>query len=123
MVKIRLARRGRKKLALYDIVIANARVPRDGRFIEKVGNYDPNGSPSKVVLKIDAILKWLSNGAQPSPTVKSIFSSHGLLLKNHLELGIKKGAITREIADQKFKEWEEERIRKAPKFNICRFSK
>jgi len=119
MLKIRLARRGRKKLALYDIVVANARVPRDGRFIEKVGNYDPTGKPSKVALKIDSILKWLSNGAQPSPTVRSIFSSHGLLLKNHLEIGIKKRAITREVADQRFKEWEAKKNKKDPKFNIA----
>lgn len=122
MVKIRLARRGRKKLALYDIVIANARVPRDGRFIEKVGNYDPNGEPSKVVLKIDAILKWLSNGAQPTPTVKSIFSSNGILLKQHLDVGIKKGAITREVADKRFREWEEQRKDKNPKFNVVHVS-
>ncbi len=122
MVKIRLARRGRKKLALYDIVIANARVPRDGRFIEKVGNYDPNGEPSKVVLKIDAILKWLSNGAQPTPTVKSIFSSNGILLKQHLDVGIKKGAITREVADKRFREWEEQRKDKTPKFNVVNVS-
>lgn len=123
MVKIRLARRGRKKLALYDIVIANARVPRDGRFIEKVGNYDPNGEPSKVVLKIDSILKWLANGAQPTPTVKSIFSANGVLLKNHLEVGIKKGAITREVADQRFREWEEEKMEKKSKFSITESSK
>lgn len=116
MVKIRLAKRGRKKLALYDIVVANQRGPRDGRFIEKLGNYNPNITPAAVVLQEEKVLQWLSNGAQPTDTVRSILSSQGVLLKKHLQLGVKKGAITQEEADKKVQAWQEAKAKKATKF-------
>jgi small subunit ribosomal protein S16 len=118
MIKIRLAKRGRKKLALYDIVVANQRAPRDGRFIEKLGNYNPNTTPAAVVLQEEKILQWLSSGAKPTDTVRSILSSQGLLLKNHLQLGVKKGAITQEEADKKVQAWQEEKAKKATKFQV-----
>lgn len=118
MIKIRLAKRGRKKLALYDIVVANQRAPRDGRFIEKLGNYNPNITPAAVVLQEEKILQWLSNGAQPTDTVKSILSSQGILLKKHVQLGVKKGAITQAQADKKLQDWQEAKAKKANKFKL-----
>lgn len=105
-VKIRLARRGRKKLALYDIVVADARSPRDGRFIEKLGNYNPNTNPATVVLKTSIALEWLLKGAQPTHTARNILSAHGVLLQKHLQLGVSKGAITQEEADKKLADWQ-----------------
>ena len=104
-VKIRLARRGRKKLALYDIVVANAKSPRDGRFIEKLGTYNPNTNPSTVYLNEEGALQWLLNGAQPTDTVRSLLSSKGVLLKKYLQVGVKKNAITQDVADQKLITW------------------
>jgi small subunit ribosomal protein S16 len=106
-VKIRLARRGRKKLSLYDIVVADARAPRDGRFIEKLGQYNPNTNPATILLKETSALQWLRQGAQPTDTVKTILSSHGVLLKKHLQLGVDKGAITQETADEKLEAWKQ----------------
>lgn len=105
MVKIRLARRGRKKLALYDIVVADARAPRDGRFIEKIGTYNPLTVPASVVLKDDRAYHWLMNGAQPSDTLRAVLSAHGILFKRHLQIGVNKGAITQEVADTKLTDW------------------
>ena len=93
-VKIRLSRRGRKKLAIYDIVIADARAPRDGSFIEKIGSYNPNTDPSTVVLKSDRAVDWLMKGAQPTDTARSILSHEGVMLKKHLQVGVIKGAIS-----------------------------
>jgi small subunit ribosomal protein S16 len=104
-VKIRLARRGRKKLALYDIVVADARSPRDGRFIAKLGNYNPNTHPATVVLEEASALQWLRKGAQPTNTARTILSSLGVLLKKHLQLGVDKGAITQEEAENKLEAW------------------
>lgn len=104
-VKIRLARRGRKKLAIYDVVIADARAPRDGRFIEKIGSYNPNTDPASININNDRALKWLMNGAQPTDTVKAILSYRGVMLKKHLQIGVVKGAITQEQADEKFQAW------------------
>jgi small subunit ribosomal protein S16 len=106
-VKIRLARRGRKKLSLYDIVVADARAPRDGRFIEKLGNYNPNTHPATIVLNEASSLQWLRKGAQPTNTVRTILSSHGILLKKHLQLGVEKGAITQEKAGKKWEVWQQ----------------
>jgi small subunit ribosomal protein S16 len=111
-VKIRLARRGRKKLALYDIVVADARAPRDGRFIEKLGHYNPNTHPATVLLKETSALQWLRKGAQPTNTVKTILSAHGVLLKKHLQLGVDKGAITQETADAKLEAWRQSKERR-----------
>jgi len=108
-VKIRLARRGRKKLAMYDIVVSDARAPRDGRFIEKIGTYNPNTNPATVNLNDAQALKWLMNGAQPTDTANGILSQHGVLLKKHLQVGVIKGAITQEQADAKFEAWKKEK--------------
>jgi small subunit ribosomal protein S16 len=105
MVKIRLARRGRKKLALYDVVVADARSPRDGRFIEKIGTYNPLTIPATIELNDDKAFKWLMNGAQPSDTVKAVLSHRGIMLRKHLQIGVIKGAITQEQADGKLQEW------------------
>lgn len=106
-VKIRLSRRGRKKLAIYDIVVADARAPRDGSFIEKIGSYNPNTDPSTVVLKSDRAVDWLMKGAQPTDTARSILSHEGVMLKKHLQVGVIKGAISQEQADAKFEDWKE----------------
>jgi small subunit ribosomal protein S16 len=105
MVKIRLARRGRKKLALYDVVVADARSPRDGRFIEKIGTYNPLTVPATIELNDDKAFRWLMNGAQPSDTVKAVLSYRGIMLKKHLQIGVIKGALTQEQADAKLQEW------------------
>ncbi|MDI9879849.1 30S ribosomal protein S16 [Flectobacillus longus] len=104
-VKIRLARRGRKKLAIFDIVVADARAPRDGRFIEKIGTYNPNTNPASINLNDDKALQWVLNGAQPTDTARAILSYKGVLLKKHLQVGVNKGAISQETADTKFNEW------------------
>jgi len=105
MVKIRLARRGRKKLALYDVVVADARAPRDGRFIEKLGTYNPLTVPAKIELNNDRAFHWLMQGAQPSDTVKAMLSYRGVMLKKHLQIGVIKGALTQEQADAKLADW------------------
>jgi small subunit ribosomal protein S16 len=104
-VKIRLARRGRKKLAMYDIVVADSKAPRDGRFIEKIGVYNPNTNPATITLKEEAAFKWVMVGAQPTDTVKAMLSYKGLLFKKHLQIGVAKGAITQEVADARLAEW------------------
>ncbi len=105
MVKIRLARRGRKKLALYDVVVTDARSPRDGKFIEKIGTYNPTTVPAGIELKDDRAFHWLMNGAQPSDTIRAVLSYRGILYKRHLQIGVNKGAITQEQADTKLAEW------------------
>jgi small subunit ribosomal protein S16 len=105
MVKIRLARRGRKKLAMYDVVVADARSPRDGKFIEKIGTYNPLTVPASIVLEDDRAFHWLMNGAQPSDTIRAVLSYRGILYKRHLQIGVNKGAITQEQADTKLAEW------------------
>jgi small subunit ribosomal protein S16 len=105
MVKIRLARRGRKKLAMFDVVIADARAPRDGRFIEKIGTYNPATTPATINLQDDKAFDWLMKGAQPSETVKAMLSYRGIMLKKHLQIGVIKGAITQEQADSKLADW------------------
>jgi len=104
-VKIRLARRGRRKMAIYDVVVADARAPRDGRFIEKIGSYNPNTNPASININNERALKWLLNGAQPTDTVKAMLSYRGVMLKKHLQIGVLKGAITQEQADAKFEAW------------------
>lgn len=109
MVRIRLARRGKKHFALYDIVVADARAPRDGRFIEKLGTYNPHLDPAEVKVKEDRALYWLMTGAQPTDTVRSLFSREGLMLKKHLQVGVRKGAISQEVADQRYEAWKKEK--------------
>lgn len=104
-VKIRLARRGRKKLALYDVVVADARSPRDGKFIEKIGTYNPATVPASIVLDDAKAFDWLMKGAQPSDTVRTMLSHRGVMLKRHLQIGVGKSAITQEQADAKLAEW------------------
>jgi small subunit ribosomal protein S16 len=114
-VRIRLARRGRKKLAKYDVVVADARAPRDGRFIEKLGLYNPNTNPSTVEINDEKAFKWLMNGAQPSETVRNLLSDRGILLRKHLQVGVNKGAITQEEADKKLEKWLSEKESKVTK--------
>ncbi|MBL7876692.1 MAG: 30S ribosomal protein S16 [Cyclobacteriaceae bacterium] len=104
-VKIRLSRRGRKKLALYDVVVADARSPRDGKFIEKIGTYNPATVPASINLDDLKAFDWLMKGAQPSDTVRAMLSYRGVMLKRHLQIGVIKGAITQEQADAKLAEW------------------
>ena len=103
--KIRLQRHGRKGYAFYHIVIADSRAPRDGKFIERIGSYNPNTNPATIDLKFDRALYWLQVGAQPTDTVRNILSAEGVLLKKHLLGGVKKGAFTEVEAEQKFQAW------------------
>ena len=105
--KIRLQRRGRKSYAFYSIVIADARAPRDGRFTEKIGTYNPNTNPATVDLNFDRALYWLECGAQPTDTVRNILSREGVLLMKHLKGGIKKGAFDEAAAQAKFEAWKQ----------------
>lgn len=111
-VKIRLARRGRKKLAKFDVVVADSRSPRDGKFIEKIGTYDPLTIPATIKLDEDRAFAWLMNGAQPSDTVRAMLSYRGVMFKRHLQIGVVKGAITQEQADQKLADWKTEKDQK-----------
>ncbi|HTF81311.1 MAG TPA: 30S ribosomal protein S16 [Cytophagales bacterium] len=104
-VKIRLARRGRKKLALYDVVVSDSRSSRGGKFIEKIGTYNPNTNPATVVLNDERAFHWIMVGALPTDTARTILSHKGLLLKRHLQLGVLKNAISQEQADKKLNEW------------------
>jgi len=104
-VKIRLARRGRKKMAMYDVVVADARAPRDGRFIEKLGTYNPNTPVAAIDIDNERAFQWLMNGAQPTDTVKAMLSYRGVLLRKHLQIGVIKGAMTQEEADKKLEAW------------------
>ncbi|WP_242926876.1 30S ribosomal protein S16 [Pontibacter vulgaris] len=108
-VKIRLARRGRKKAAIYDIVVADARSPRDGKFIEKLGTYNPNTNPASIDFDDNKAFQWLMNGAQPTDTVKAMLSYRGVLYRRHLQIGVIKGAISQETADSRFEEWKKEK--------------
>lgn len=108
-VKIRLARRGRKKLAKFDVVVADARAPRDGRFIEKIGTYDPLTNPATIDLNEDKAFQWIMNGAQPTDTVKAMLSYRGILFRKHLAIGVAKGAIKQEDADKKLADWKQEK--------------
>jgi small subunit ribosomal protein S16 len=105
MVKIRLARRGRKKLSLFDVVVADARAPRDGKFIEKIGTYNPGTVPATIDLAEDRAFHWLMVGAQPSDTVRAMLSYKGIMFKRHLQIGVNKGALTQDAADAKLAEW------------------
>ena len=105
--KIRLQRRGRKSYAFYSIVIADARAPRDGRFTEKIGTYNPNTNPATVDLNFERALYWVEVGAQPTDTVHSILSHEGVYLMKHLRGGIKKGAFDEAEAQKRFDAWKE----------------
>lgn len=107
--KIRLQRHGRKDYAFYSIVIADVRAPRDGKFTEKIGTYNPNTNPATVDLKFDRALYWVETGAQPTDTVRNILSREGVYLMKHLKGGIKKGAIDEATAQAKFDAWKADR--------------
>ncbi|MEA2105243.1 MAG: 30S ribosomal protein S16 [Bacteroidota bacterium] len=108
-VKIRLTRRGRKKLPYYHIVVADSRAPRDGRYIESIGTYSPITNPATIELDFDRALDWLQKGAQPTDTCRAILSYKGVLMKKHLLEGVKKGALTEEQAEEKFQSWLKEK--------------
>ncbi|MDX1752456.1 MAG: 30S ribosomal protein S16 [Salinimicrobium sediminis] len=108
-VKIRLQRHGKKGKPFFWIVAADSRAKRDGRFLEKLGIYNPTTNPATIDINVDKSVKWLQNGAQPTETAKAILSYKGVLLKNHLAGGVRKGALTQEQADEKFNAWVEEK--------------
>lgn len=104
-VKIRLARRGRKRMAMYDVVVADARAPRDGRFIEKIGTYNPNTPVAAINIDDEKAFQWVMKGAQPTDTVRAMLSYRGILLRKHLQIGVNKGALKQEEADKKLEAW------------------
>ncbi len=108
-VKIRLQRHGKKNFAFFHIVVADSRAPRDGRYIEQIGSYNPNTNPATIVLNSERALAWLKVGAEPSLVARRILSYEGVLLRHHLDGGIAKGALTAEQADQKWNEWKAQR--------------
>lgn len=110
--KIRLQRHGKKGYAFYHIVIADGRAPRDGKFIEKIGTYNPNTNPASIELSFDKALQWLKNGAQPTETARAILSYKGVLMKLHLDKGVAKGALTADQADARLAKWLEEKSSK-----------
>lgn len=103
--KIRLARHGRKNYAFYHIVVADSRAPRDGRFTERIGSYNPNNDPATIELDFERALQWVLKGAQPTDTVRSILSKEGVMLKKHLINGVKKGAFDEAEAEKRFEAW------------------
>ena len=108
-VKIRLQRHGKKGKPFFWIVAADGRAKRDGKFLEKLGIYNPNTNPATIELDVDSSVKWLQNGAQPTDTARAILSYKGVLLKNHLAGGVRKGALTEDQAEEKFNTWLQEK--------------
>ncbi|MFI5151453.1 MAG: 30S ribosomal protein S16 [Bacteroidia bacterium] len=104
-VKIRLQRHGKKAQAFFHIVIADGRAPRDGKFIEKIGTYNPTTNPATINLEFEKALEWIGNGAQPTDTCRAILAYKGVMLRNHLQIGVNKGAINQEVADARFNKW------------------
>ncbi|MDE6717705.1 MAG: 30S ribosomal protein S16 [Muribaculaceae bacterium] len=111
--KIRLQRHGRKGYAFYPIVVADSRAPRDGRFIERIGSYNPNTNPATISLDFDRALYWIEVGAIPTDTVRSILSKEGVMLMKHLRGGVKKGAFNEEEAQRRFDAWKADRTKVA----------
>ena len=107
--KIRLQRHGHKDYAFYPIVIADSRAPRDGRFIERIGSYNPNTNPATISLNFERALYWINVGAIPTDTVRNILSREGVMLMKHLQGGVKKGAFTEEEAQKRFEAWKAEK--------------
>jgi small subunit ribosomal protein S16 len=118
--KIRLQRHGRKGYAYYHIVVADSRAPRDGKFVERIGSYNPNTNPATVDLNFERALYWVQTGAQPTDTTRNLLSDKGVYMKKHLLGGVKKGAFTEEVAEQKFNAWmtDKERKDEAVKTNL-----
>lgn len=108
-VKIRFARHGKKGYPFYHIVVADSRAPRDGKFIERIGAYNPNTNPATIELDFERALTWLQNGAQPSETAKAVLSYKGVLMKKHLLEGVQKGAFSAEEAEARFNKWLQEK--------------
>jgi small subunit ribosomal protein S16 len=111
-VKIRLQRHGKKGKPFYWVVAADARSKRDGKYLEKIGTYNPNTNPATIDLNLDSAVQWLHNGAQPTDTARAILSYKGALLKHHLDGGVRKGALTQEQADAKLAAWLDEKAGK-----------
>lgn len=111
-VKIRLARHGKKNYAFFHVIVADSRAPRNGRFIENLGTYDPNTNPATIDLNADRALYWLQTGAQPTLTARKILSYKGIMLKKHLLEGVRKGALTQDQADAKWEAWMQEKSAK-----------
>jgi small subunit ribosomal protein S16 len=111
-VKIRLQRHGKKGKPFYWVVAADARSKRDGKFLEKIGTYNPNTNPATIDLNLESAVQWLHNGAQPTDTARAILSYKGALLKHHLDGGVRKGALTQEQADAKLAAWLDEKANK-----------
>jgi small subunit ribosomal protein S16 len=110
--KIRLQRHGKKAYAYFHIVVADSRSPRDGRFIEKIGTYNPNTNPASIDIDFDRAFEWVKTGAQPTDTARAILSYKGVLFRYHLYRGVQKGALTQEQADAKLAKWLEEKNNK-----------
>lgn len=108
-VRIRLQRHGKKGKPFYQIVVADARARRDGRFIDKVGSYNPTTIPATIQLDVDKALDWVLKGAEPTDTVRAILSYKGVMYKKHLLRGVSKGSFSLEVAEQKFQEWVNEK--------------
>ena len=113
--RIRLSRHGRKKQAFYHIVVADQKAPRDGRFIEKLGVYNPNTNPATIEINFDSAVSWLLKGAQPSDTARAILSYKGVMMKKHLLAGVAKGAFNEEEAEKRFQAWIEQKEDKISK--------
>ena len=111
--RIRLQRHGRKGYAFYSIVIADVRAPRDGKFTEKIGTYNPNTNPATVDLNFERALYWVETGAQPTDTVRNILSNEGVMLMKHLNGGVRKGAFDEAAAKAKFEAWKQSKDAKA----------
>ena len=111
-VKLRLQRHGKKGKPFYWIVAADARSKRDGKYLEKLGSYNPNVNPAIIELNVDGAVKWLQDGAQPTDTARAILSYKGVMLKNHLAGGVRKGALTEEQAEAKFQAWLDDKATK-----------
>ncbi len=110
--KIRLQRHGKKGKPFYHIVVADVRAPRDGRFIERLGSYNPNTNPATIEINFDKTLDWVNTGAEPTDTCRAILAYKGVMYKKHLQGGVQKGALTAEQADEKFAAWTEQKENK-----------
>lgn len=107
--KIRLQRHGKKAYAFFHIVVSDGRAPRDGKFIEKIGTYNPNTNPATIEIDMESAFNWIKDGAQPTDTCRAILSYKGVLMRHHLHRGVEKGALTQEQADAKLAKWMEEK--------------
>ena len=113
--KLRLQRRGRKNYAFYQIIVADSRAPRDGKYIERIGSYNPNTNPATITLDFDRALYWLQVGAQPTDTVRNILSDEGVLMKKHLLGGVAKGAFDEAEAEKRFEAWMNSKLQASQK--------